>query len=322
MRAVTVYHCYGGSNGAAFGLAATFEAVLSPPFGLPPYRDKWMAEKPLKGNATMNAHIQGNDPARPKLLTSDTPIIILPTLAAEFGLLEAAFLQQLHYSSLQDKIGIRHSGHKWVYNTLDQWHDQLPCWSIASLERAITKLRKLGIIHIQQLSQHRSNRTNYYRIDYPKIAHLIDFAIPSNCDHDHLNLMDSTPQPDANHPIKMRSSIPSDCGLGYSKTSKENTKDPSKTKNAGFKNLNGTDQPTQPEPSPDDLTQIPPDQLTLWRQLRHARLDIAPTDTRLRYWLDRRMVKTITQTLLACTDQRWHTPEQLGLTDDRLGAAA
>lgn len=267
----------------------------------------------------MNTHIQGNDPARPKLLTRDTPIIILPTLAAEFGLLEAAFLQQLHYSSLQDKIGIRHSGHKWVYNTLDQWHDQLPCWSIASLERAIAKLKKLGIIHIEQLSQHRSNRTNYYRIDYPKIAHLVDFAIPSNCDHADLNLRESTPQPDAIHPLNLMPSIPSECGLGYSKTSKENTKNSSKSKTAIFENLNGSETPTHPEPNPDQLASIPADQRNLWRQLRQAKLDIAPSDPLLRYWIDSSKVKTVVQILLNQLDGLWRTPAQLGLAG--LGSA-
>ena len=268
----------------------------------------------------MNTQCQGNAPARPKLLTRDTPIIILPTLAAAFGILEAVFLQQLHYLSLQSKIGIRHDGHKWIYNTLDQWHGVLPCWSVASIERAITKLKKLGVIHIEKLSPHRSNRTNYYRIDYAKIADLADFVPPSNDDPDPLSLMEVSPQPAANQPSSVRSSMPSGCGLGYTKTTKENTKNSSKSEKPIFESFehgDGTTQPTQPEPSPEQLASIPLDQRNLWRQLRQARLDIAPTDPRLRYWLDCSMVKSVTQSVLACSDRRWRSAEQLGLPSQR-----
>ena len=265
----------------------------------------------------MNIQSQGNAPARPKLLTRDTPIIILPTLAAAFGILEAVFLQQLHYLSLQAKVGIRHDGHKWIYNTLDQWHSVLPCWSVASIERAITKLKKLGVIQIEKLSPHRSNRTNYYRIDYAKIADLADFIPPSSDDPEALNLMEVSPQAAANQPSSARSSIPSERGLGYTKTTKENTKNSSKSEKPIFENLNGSETPTHPEPSPDELASIPIDQRNLWRQLRQARLDIAPTDPRLRYWLDRSMVKSVTQSVLACSDRRWRSAEQLGLPNQR-----
>lgn len=261
----------------------------------------------------MNTQCQGNAPARPKLLTRDTPIIILPTLAAAFGILEAVFLQQLHYLSLQAKIGIRHDGHKWIYNTLDQWHGVLPCWSVASIERAITKLKKLGVIHIEKLSPHRSNRTNYYRIDYAKIADLADFVPPSNDDPDPLSLMEVSPQAAANHSLTLRSSTPSACGLGYTKTTKENTKNSSKSEKPIFESLNGTDQPIHTEPSPAQLSSVPSEQRQLWQQLRRAKLDIAVDDPRLKFWIARCLVKNVVQTLLNHLDGRWHSAEQLGL---------
>ena len=110
----------------------------------------------------MNTNIQGQAPARPKLLTADTPILILPSLASAFGIVEAAFLQQLHYL-IQQQYGITHQGQRWIYNTLAQWQAQLPCWSVATLERAITHLKKLGIIHIAKLGNRKSDRTNYYQ---------------------------------------------------------------------------------------------------------------------------------------------------------------
>jgi hypothetical protein len=260
----------------------------------------------------MNTNIQGQAPARPKLLTADTPILILPSLASAFGIVEAAFLQQLHYL-IQQHYGITHQGQRWIYNTLAQWQAQLPCWSVATLERAITHLKKRGIIHIAKLGNRKSDRTNYYRIDYSTIPQLLDFDIPSTCDHDPLNLMESTPQSDENHDINMMKSIPSECANGSSKNTKENSKNTSKIKKPDFLQKSGSETPTHPEPSSSELAALPSEQTALWRQLRHLKLDISPTDSRLRYWQDRCMVKHILQTLMDYTDRRWRTPEQLGL---------
>jgi hypothetical protein len=253
----------------------------------------------------MNTTIQGQAPTS-KLLTSDTPIILLKSVAAEFGVVEAAFLQQLHYISSQSKFGTLHNGFKWIYNTVDQWRQQLSCWSKATIERAIRRLRERGIIEIAKLSPYKSNRTNYYRIDYSKITHLIE-------------LPDNTPapthQPDVIHPITVRESIPSTCSDGYTKnTSKKPTKKvaPLLTKKPAEHPL-GTAQPIHPVPSEAQLAQIPADQLLLWKQLRLAKLDIAATDPRLREWLSKSMVKSVTQAVLSFTDRRWHTPEQLPL---------
>ena len=260
----------------------------------------------------MNTNIQGQAPARPKLLTADTPILILPSLASAFGIVEAAFLQQLHYL-IQQQYGITHQGQRWIYNTLEQWQAQLPCWSIATLERAITHLKKLGIIHIDKIGNRTSVRTNYYRIDYSTIPQLLDFDIPSTCDHDPLNLMESTPQSEANHDRKMMETIPSECANVLTKNTKENSKNTSKIKKTEFLQKSGSETPTHPEPSSSELAALPSEQTALWRQLRHLKLDISPTDSRLRYWQDRCMVKHILQTLMDYTDRRWRTPEQLGL---------
>ncbi|MEC7125151.1 MAG: hypothetical protein VXW16_04710 [Bacteroidota bacterium] len=258
------------------------------------------------------------------LLTAESPLIILPSLASEFGIAEAIILQQIHYMSQQTDKGIIHNGHKWIYNTLDQWHAKLSCWSMATIERAITKLRKLGIILVDRLGHHKSIRTNYYRIDYPKLAHIPQLAIPATCENDSRTTQESPPQNAGTDTRKMKESTPSKCRNGITKNTQENPKKSFKSQKPTFENLNGSDAPTQPDPTPDQLASIPTDQRQLWQQLRHAKLDIAIDDPHLRFWLDRRMVKTITQTLLDHLDGsgHWHTPAQLNLPSPNWRTAA
>lgn len=261
----------------------------------------------------MNTTIQGQAPTS-KLLTADTPIVLLKSVAAEFGVVEAAFLQQLHYISSQSKLGTIHNGFKWIYNTLDQWRQQLACWSKPTIERAIRRLHERGIIEIAKLSHHKYNRTNYYRIDYSKLTHLIELpASEIAAPTPPITPPEPTPQCDEMDAITVRGSIPSACRDVYTKkTQKKTTKKiaPILLKKPAERPL-GTTQPTHPVPNDEQLAQIPADQLLLWKQLRLAKLDIAPTDPRLREWLSKCMVKSVTQALLSFTDRCWHTPEQL-----------
>ncbi|MEC8568622.1 MAG: hypothetical protein VXY56_10145, partial [Pseudomonadota bacterium] len=104
----------------------------------------------------MNEHAHGS--ATSRLLTAESPLVLLPSLASEFGIAEAIILQQIHYMSQQADKGIVRNGHKWVYNTLEDWHTKLSCWSMATVERAITKLKKLGIILVDRLGKKKSDR--------------------------------------------------------------------------------------------------------------------------------------------------------------------
>jgi hypothetical protein len=105
-----------------------------------------------------------------RLLVEDRPILILPSLAREVELNEAIFLQQLHYW-LQES-GHEYFGHKWVYNTYEQWQVQFPFWSISTIRRIIAKLEKDGYIISAQFNRIKSDQTKWYRIHYPKIESL------------------------------------------------------------------------------------------------------------------------------------------------------
>lgn len=256
------------------------------------------------------------------LLTTESPIIILPSLATEFGIPEAAMLQQIHYMSQQDGKGIVRNGQKWVYNTLDQWHAKFSCWSMATIERAITKLKKLGIILVDRLGKKKSDRTNYYRIDYQKLSSIPQLATPATCENDPIKMQDSLPQNEAMDSSKMQKTTPAKCGNGYTKNTQENSKNSSKDKTGIFEKSAqpstatlGTDQPTIPDPSPDQLAGLTAPLRNLWRQLRQAKLDIGHDDPLLAYWINHNLAKTISQHAIEHLVQHnaWHTPDQLGL---------
>jgi len=284
----------------------------------------------------MNEHAHGS--ATSRLLTAESPLVLLPSLASEFGIAEAIILQQIHYMSQQTDKGITRNGHKWVYNTLEDWHNKLSCWSIATVERTITKLKKLGIILVDRLGKKKSDRTNYYRIDYPKLAHIPQLSAPAKCENDSRKMQECSPQNEGMDSRKMTETMTAKCGNGYTKNTQENSKKSFKSEKPIFENLNsdqptteGTTQPTKPEPTAEQLASIPIDQRKLWQQLRQAKLDISLDDPCLRFWIERSLIKTVVQTTLNRLDGHWHTPAQLGLPrpkttaqpiDIRMGAAA
>lgn len=292
-----------------------------------------------------------------KLLTTESPIIILPSLAAEFGIVEAAFLQQLHYLSQLEKGGLVHNGKKYIYNTVQQWQQKLYCWSEASIERAIAKLQKLGVILVEKLAPHKSIRTNYYSIDYQKITKIAEFSNGATPENQHikivnhpLNLTEPTPQNEGMDTLNLTESIPSKCGNGYTKKTKENQKESSKTKNANFENFaqpqpatterqtesptpppsnplatGGTTTPQHPEPTTEQLANLPAAQTQLLKNLRLLKIDIAHNDPNLTHWIATGMVKHISQLAIQKSNGHWQTPAQLGLTKpkaNRMGAAA
>ncbi|PID20129.1 hypothetical protein CSV61_16290 [Sporosarcina sp. P3] len=78
-----------------------------------------------------------------KLLLNEEPIPLLPSLVMKVGLNAALFLQQLHYRSNIFK-NIR-DGHKWVYNTYDDWMEEFSFWSLNTIKRITHDLNKRDI---------------------------------------------------------------------------------------------------------------------------------------------------------------------------------
>lgn len=102
-----------------------------------------------------------------KLLLNEKPLVILPSLAIEYGLNEAIVLQQLHYW-IKDSSKVI-DGKKWVYNTYDQWHKQFPFWSKSTIRRTIANLEKSGVVISDNFNKMKADKTKWYTIDYEKL---------------------------------------------------------------------------------------------------------------------------------------------------------
>lgn len=246
-----------------------------------------------------------------RLLTTEAPLIVLPSLARELGLEEAIILQQLHY--LLGNASTLNKGRTWIYNTLQQWADLLPI-PLSRIERAFAKLRKLGIVLVEKLARWKTNRTNYYSIDYDRLSAIVqgsndlagsqritlsDSATPKTM----RNASPQNPEMDAR---KTSPSIPAKSGHVY----KENNKDFQQRKNreplekpkakapAPTPTVAPQPAPSTPEPSPQQQTEVHPLIRSLWQHLRACRIDIAIDDPALVRWQTTGQARDIRQRAL------------------------
>lgn len=104
-----------------------------------------------------------------KLLIDDYPIQVLPRLAAEIGLNEAIFLQQLHYW-LNSKSAKLIDGHKWIYNTYKDWNEQFPFWSVRTIKRIVENLEKKELIIKGNYNKKNYDKTIWYTINYEEVS--------------------------------------------------------------------------------------------------------------------------------------------------------
>lgn len=153
------------------------------------------------------------------LLTNESPLIILPSLALKLGTNEAIFLQQLHY--WLGKTDNTYNGIKWAYNTIQQWADQLKIMSVATIERAVAKLKKLGVLLVEKLNPNKSDRTNFYSINYKKLAEIIRHE---TCQNQPIKLMQSPPQAEVIQYRKPKQTIPAKRGNVLTENTKDNQK--------------------------------------------------------------------------------------------------
>ena len=105
-----------------------------------------------------------------KLLLNEQPLVVLPELACKIGLNEAIILQQLNY--WLNKSSRKYDGKKWVYNTYNDWQKQFPWWSLSTIKRSLSKLKKMGLISTGNYNQLPQDRTIWYTINFDKINEL------------------------------------------------------------------------------------------------------------------------------------------------------
>lgn len=125
------------------------------------------------------------------LQQNEYPLIASPEMAKVLGITAATFLQKLYYLiSEKPKRKTRknlttYKGRKWWFHTYEEWQATLGMFSVSTIKRAVAKLRALGLIQVAKLAEVKSDRVNYYTIDYKKLKSLFCIDIP----------IESTPSP-------------------------------------------------------------------------------------------------------------------------------
>jgi hypothetical protein len=118
---------------------------------------------------------QSRHPDVSRLLISEPPLLVLPSLAIRVGLNEAIFLQQLHYWLLQSRH--ERDGRRWIYNTYDEWHTQLPFWSVRTIRRIVGGLEEQGLVlSTTKYNAQKVDQTKWYALDYVELARLTEQA--------------------------------------------------------------------------------------------------------------------------------------------------
>jgi hypothetical protein len=109
-----------------------------------------------------------------KLLINEHPLQVLPTLAKYAGLNEAIFIQQVHYWTMNPKLGKIVAGKKWIFNSLKHWQEEnFPFWTQSVIKRTIKNLENDGLLLSRKdLNKNGYDNTKWYRIDYAAINNL------------------------------------------------------------------------------------------------------------------------------------------------------
>lgn len=120
----------------------------------------------------MNQHRQTSS-----LLINESPLQVLPSLAARIGLNEAIILQQIHYWISRPGAQER-DGRRWVYNSTVEWQDQFIWWSVDTIGRALLKLERAGLLISGCYNEAKFDRTKWYTIDYDALEALTGDPLP------------------------------------------------------------------------------------------------------------------------------------------------
>jgi len=105
------------------------------------------------------------------VLIDEYPLVVLPTLACQYGLNEAIVIQQIHYWTQKNKP--MSDGYSWVYNSIPEWKKQFPFWSERTIFTILKKLRDSEVLFAEKKDNNPLNHTLYYRIDYSKFDFMI-----------------------------------------------------------------------------------------------------------------------------------------------------
>lgn len=115
-----------------------------------------------------------------ELLTSEETrrTAFSPELAKRIGLNECIFLSQLQYwinmKEKNDDMSTFRDGRMWVYNTYDEWVEQLPFFTKRTFRRTVKNLEDMGVLIIGNYNKVGFDKTKWYSIDYDSLDSIED----------------------------------------------------------------------------------------------------------------------------------------------------
>ena len=152
------------------------------------------------------------------LLISEPPLQVIPSLAVVLKSVDKAIiLQQIHYW-LQKSKNIE-DGHRWVFNTVKEWHQQFPWLAEKTVQRYLKDLCDKGLLITGNFNKANFDRTKWYRINYEALDKLANSK--------------GTDGPNGKEPIVpiQRDSVTQPIPLEYTETTQENNNIKSKSDN-------------------------------------------------------------------------------------------
>ena len=91
----------------------------------------------------------------------------------EINITSVNCLKQLHYWISRGKYGVVFDDRIWIYNTLEQWAEQLGV-SKSTFQRHIKKFLEEGIVETAYLARNRRDKILHYTINYEKYNQKIE----------------------------------------------------------------------------------------------------------------------------------------------------
>lgn len=102
-----------------------------------------------------------------KALLKDS-IAFSPYLAMTFEISGALLIQQIHYWNVTN--GHLKEGHRWSYNTHDEWASQLMVYGEKTIRTKLKQLEASGVVVSGCFNKHGYDRTKWYRVDYTQLT--------------------------------------------------------------------------------------------------------------------------------------------------------
>jgi len=115
-----------------------------------------------------------------KIIEDDYVLITQPKLSKVLGRTRGQIVSQINYW-IQKGCGKSHDGMIWIYNTEEEWGNQLSL-SKRQIRNQMKTLSKMGIITIKKLQARHYDQTNFVTINYDVLYALLDEHFPPQSD--------------------------------------------------------------------------------------------------------------------------------------------